>query len=253
MAKGVMERPDGCPDRLYRLMGQCWSFVPRHRPTFLEIIEDLLPDVPAQFAGVSFYHSDAGIVARSTQRPHTSMVDSRLIASASYHPASALDYSHRPHDDDGDDDGDGDLEGNSLLDENRLVYASDDQVVQIDDIDDGDEVGGDDDDDDDDHGEHVSGAVLNDGERNDDDEREAANEEDHVSVSLNFAERKAYILVRNPGNNVVSNGSKTSDSSRGTTAPSEGSKGSYVSNGSAAANGFMRSVLKQRSAQNADY
>ena len=71
MAKGVMERPDGCPDRLYRLMGQCWSFVPRHRPTFLEIIEDLLPDVPAQFAGVSFYHSSNTASATCGSKHHS--------------------------------------------------------------------------------------------------------------------------------------------------------------------------------------
>ena len=45
MSGGVMERPEGCPDRLYALMESCWRFNEKHRPTFIDIIEDLLPDV----------------------------------------------------------------------------------------------------------------------------------------------------------------------------------------------------------------
>lgn len=46
---GVMERPDGCPDRLYALMESCWQNIARRRPTFIEIIENLLPDVSIIF------------------------------------------------------------------------------------------------------------------------------------------------------------------------------------------------------------
>ena len=42
---GVMERPEGCPDRLYNLMESCWQHHARRRPTFVDIIENLLPDV----------------------------------------------------------------------------------------------------------------------------------------------------------------------------------------------------------------
>ena len=40
-----MERPEGCPDRLYALMESCWRYLPKQRPTFIDIIEDLLPEV----------------------------------------------------------------------------------------------------------------------------------------------------------------------------------------------------------------
>lgn len=46
---GVMERPEGCPDRLYALMESCWQNIARRRPTFIEIIENLLPDVSLIF------------------------------------------------------------------------------------------------------------------------------------------------------------------------------------------------------------
>jgi len=45
---GVLERPEGCPDRLFNLMESCWQFHPNKRPTFIEIIESLLPDVSLQ-------------------------------------------------------------------------------------------------------------------------------------------------------------------------------------------------------------
>ena len=46
---GVMERPEGCPDRLYNLMESCWQHHARRRPTFVDIIENLLPDVRISF------------------------------------------------------------------------------------------------------------------------------------------------------------------------------------------------------------
>jgi len=45
MDGGVMKRPEGCPDRLYVLMEMCWRYQAKHRPSFLDIIEDLLPEV----------------------------------------------------------------------------------------------------------------------------------------------------------------------------------------------------------------
>lgn len=45
MDGGVMERPQGCPDRLYVLMEMCWRYNPKHRPSFIDLVEDLLPDV----------------------------------------------------------------------------------------------------------------------------------------------------------------------------------------------------------------
>ena len=67
-------------------------------------------------------------------------------------------------------------------------------------------------------------------------------------------ERQAYILVRNPGGHSTSNGNSGSrgDGSKGgnsavSTVPSDDSKGSYVSNGSASGgNGYVMGILQQR-------
>lgn len=54
---GVMERPENCPDKLYDLMRRCWQHRPTARPTFLDIIQMLLPDAHERFPAVSFFHS----------------------------------------------------------------------------------------------------------------------------------------------------------------------------------------------------
>lgn len=65
---GVMERPENCPDKLYTLMRYCWQHKPTSRPTFIKLCSLMLDDASPSFAQVSFYHSAAGIEAR-TQRP----------------------------------------------------------------------------------------------------------------------------------------------------------------------------------------
>ncbi|XP_046634297.1 insulin-like growth factor 1 receptor [Daphnia pulicaria] len=69
-AGGVLQRPEGCPDRLFNLMESCWQFQPNKRPTFAEIIENILPDqqVPLKFTTVSYYHSNAGVSARKVRK-----------------------------------------------------------------------------------------------------------------------------------------------------------------------------------------
>ncbi|XP_076354454.1 insulin receptor-like isoform X3 [Tachypleus tridentatus] len=60
--RGIMEMPEYCPKKLYDLMRLCWDFNPKARPTFFELIEMLLPDVPDGFWNVSYYfsqHSEA--------------------------------------------------------------------------------------------------------------------------------------------------------------------------------------------------
>ncbi|XP_034240157.1 insulin-like growth factor 1 receptor [Thrips palmi] len=56
---GVMEAPENCPEQLYDLMRRCWQFKQMHRPTFLQLVEMLLPDadVLPSFSDRSFYHS----------------------------------------------------------------------------------------------------------------------------------------------------------------------------------------------------
>eukprot|EP00058_Branchiostoma_floridae_P000276 XP_002585764.1 hypothetical protein BRAFLDRAFT_128184 [Branchiostoma floridae] len=54
---GMLEKPEGCPNKLYDLMKLCWQYRQSMRPTFLEIVEILSPELQAHFAEVSFYHS----------------------------------------------------------------------------------------------------------------------------------------------------------------------------------------------------
>ncbi|XP_076334616.1 insulin-like peptide receptor [Tachypleus tridentatus] len=72
---GVMEMPENCPEKLYALMRLCWYPNPKARPTFTELIEILLPDVPNHFQEVSFYftqhtevlnHENEDVVTPST-------------------------------------------------------------------------------------------------------------------------------------------------------------------------------------------
>lgn len=52
-----MEKPEGCPDRLYDLMQRCWRHNRKNRPTFLQLIELLIPDLNDQFKDCSYYFS----------------------------------------------------------------------------------------------------------------------------------------------------------------------------------------------------
>ncbi|XP_046545337.1 putative molluscan insulin-related peptide(s) receptor [Haliotis rubra] len=53
-----MEKPDGCPEKIYDLMCQCWRYRYKKRPTFKEIIELLVPDLDPNFKDVSYFFSD---------------------------------------------------------------------------------------------------------------------------------------------------------------------------------------------------
>lgn len=63
-----MERPENCPDRLYQLMRLCWQHKPMTRPSFMELVKLLLPDVSPDFVKVSFYHSEEGRELYAPQR-----------------------------------------------------------------------------------------------------------------------------------------------------------------------------------------
>jgi len=53
---GVMKPPENCPKCLYDLMHICWQTKPQRRPTFMELVTRLLPEVTDSFAELSFYH-----------------------------------------------------------------------------------------------------------------------------------------------------------------------------------------------------
>ncbi|XP_053210076.1 insulin-like peptide receptor isoform X3 [Panonychus citri] len=65
---GTIDKPKGCPDRLFDLMKVCWMRNPKTRPTFMELIEILLPDIDSEkFMKVSFY---AKAKAKAKLKPH---------------------------------------------------------------------------------------------------------------------------------------------------------------------------------------
>jgi insulin receptor len=64
----ILERPNGCPDILYRLMLACWQKRPINRPTFLRLVGiiDSVIEVGDEFRQSSFYHSQMGHQLRGT-------------------------------------------------------------------------------------------------------------------------------------------------------------------------------------------
>lgn len=68
---GVMEAPENCPEQLYDLMRRCWQFRPVNRPTFLTLVEMLLPEAETfpSFNARSFYHSPEATEIRHPPEP----------------------------------------------------------------------------------------------------------------------------------------------------------------------------------------
>ncbi|KAF4523359.1 hypothetical protein B566_EDAN005513 [Ephemera danica] len=60
--------PNDCPEILSTMMQACWQRSPLARPTFVNLLERLLPLIPAEFAQVSFYHGNCSIETSSTQQ-----------------------------------------------------------------------------------------------------------------------------------------------------------------------------------------
>ncbi|CAH0727470.1 unnamed protein product, partial [Brenthis ino] len=65
---GVMERPEHCPDRLYELMRACWAHRAAARPSFLQLVADLVPSAQPYFRHRSFFHSPQGQEIYALQR-----------------------------------------------------------------------------------------------------------------------------------------------------------------------------------------
>ncbi|PNF38775.1 Insulin receptor [Cryptotermes secundus] len=64
----LLEKPDSCPDILYRLMIACWQKRPINRPTFLRLVGiiESVTEVGDEFRQSSFYHSQTGHELRGT-------------------------------------------------------------------------------------------------------------------------------------------------------------------------------------------
>ncbi|KAK7116268.1 putative molluscan insulin-related peptide(s) receptor [Littorina saxatilis] len=54
----LMEQPPGCPPKVWSLMQKCWQYRAKHRPTFMTIIEELVPDLEPNFQNVSYFFSE---------------------------------------------------------------------------------------------------------------------------------------------------------------------------------------------------
>lgn len=57
LGRGTLERPPNCPELLYEIMRECWSWRPIDRPLFTSIVERLEDRVGQDFRLISFYHS----------------------------------------------------------------------------------------------------------------------------------------------------------------------------------------------------
>lgn len=57
---GVMERPEKCPEELYKMMCRTWQHRPSSRPSFLSIVNQLIVFASPKFAEVSFYNTNNG-------------------------------------------------------------------------------------------------------------------------------------------------------------------------------------------------
>ena len=208
-----------------------WQYQSKKRPTFTELVQNLLPDVPSQFASVSFYHSDAGVSARATLKAHYEQ-ETQLLNDPSTPLREKLTdaYSDLLMSDP--------LSGNHRYTSDEIVQIDNEQPM-VDRI----------------QRSLASNLPLGNctgAEREEDLREDEINDDDHVPVLFPL-ERRAVIFVRNPGGQMAANGNGSkSESSKGTTSmASEDSKGSYVSNGSAS-NGYVMGILKQRRHNNTE-
>lgn len=67
-----MEAPENCPEQLYDLMRRCWQFKAINRPSFLQLVEMLLPEAETipSFNARSFYHSPEAAELRHVPPEH---------------------------------------------------------------------------------------------------------------------------------------------------------------------------------------
>lgn len=70
----TMPRPENCPDKLYHIMERCWRKNDRDRPTFIDIVEYLLPETEGKFYPNCFYRkqiSEGDSIAQPTIEENT--------------------------------------------------------------------------------------------------------------------------------------------------------------------------------------
>ena len=87
-------------------MQQCWRFKPKQRPTFVQIVEMLVPDLDPRFRDVAFFFSDANM-DDGTGDPNLDLADGSFEAGdpprySSYPPEGSMYLHDGEHPDKGD-------------------------------------------------------------------------------------------------------------------------------------------------------
>jgi len=60
VSKGILTRPEECPNLLWDIMRRCWDWYPSKRPTCFEVIDRLQDHVGEDFKLISYYHGREG-------------------------------------------------------------------------------------------------------------------------------------------------------------------------------------------------
>ncbi|XP_053330986.1 insulin receptor-related protein [Spea bombifrons] len=76
---GTLEKPENCPDRLHELMTWCWQKNPKHRPSFIHILESIKDDLNSTFKKVSFYYSQDHKYRESSEASDTEVDQSQKL------------------------------------------------------------------------------------------------------------------------------------------------------------------------------
>ncbi|KAK2157959.1 hypothetical protein LSH36_180g01062 [Paralvinella palmiformis] len=123
---GIMEKPEGCPDKLYNIMQLCWKHNPKDRSTFSEIIEILVPDLNPNFRKASYFFSDEKAMAEQGAAGATYVDESWTPLTSSQHLSKVGSSNHmdRLDADNVDDDEEVDLGNDIISTHSTLSYSS---------------------------------------------------------------------------------------------------------------------------------
>lgn len=90
---GVMERPENCPDKLYKMMCRTWQHRPSSRPTFIQIVTMLLDDAVPSFRQFSFYHSPEGqdLLQQKQRTDETFHITNNLLIFCTFYSDQVLE------------------------------------------------------------------------------------------------------------------------------------------------------------------
>jgi len=87
---GYMLQPKQCTTRLYELMLMCWQYSPAMRPTFLEIVKNLEPEMNDKFKHNSFYHETLQCTAEHPPNAEQQIEDTSPTIHHHHHNSSTV-------------------------------------------------------------------------------------------------------------------------------------------------------------------